>query len=74
MNKDSDSELKGKVNGLVLGLPEEDRRRFENRLGDCLYDRDWCKKYGINYCNPDVGLARVELYIELYASKYLRKV
>ena len=62
--------LVGVVDEIVAGLPERERERFGKELESCLYDRWWCAEHGVDYSNPDVGLAKAELYVELYVNKF----
>ena len=57
------------VDEMVAGLSDGERKGFGKELVDCLYDRSWCAEHGVDYLNPDVGLAKAELYVELYINK-----
>ncbi len=48
-------------------LPEEKRKEFDEILRDVLYDRDWCFDHNIDYANPDICLAKKQLYHEMFA-------
>ena len=61
--------LKEVVDRMVVGLSDGKRRRFGEKLESCLHDREWCRIHNIDYSNPNVGLARAELYGELYINK-----
>jgi len=50
----------------VEKLSEEDRKQFDKRLLDVLYDRYWCRNHNINYVDPDVEKAKGFLYQEMF--------
>ena len=57
------------VDRMVARLSDGERRKFGEKLESCLHDREWCRVHNINYSNTNVGLARAELYGELYINK-----
>jgi len=50
----------------VEDLSEEDKKGVEKRMIDNLYDRDWCRRNGINYCYPEIEEAREKTYREMF--------
>ena len=53
------------INDVINKLTKEKRRYFMNKLEDRLYDREWCEQFAGGYVDPNVELAKVNLYEEL---------
>ena len=50
-------------------LGEKERKIFLDRLIDNLYDRWWCRIYGIDYVDPNIHTAKEKTYREIYGEK-----
>jgi len=51
-------------------LSQGHKEVFATLLLDVLYDRFWCRTHDIDYCNPNVGKAKLKLYKELVELDY----
>ena len=65
----SKKEHNERVVGLIAELPDEERLRFRKELMECLNYETWCEDNGIKISDPNVVLAKVRLYEELYIDK-----
>lgn len=61
--------LRKKIDRMILDLPKKERKHFSKELEDCLYDRGWCGDHKIDYLNPDLTLAKLKVYKELYKNE-----
>jgi len=59
------------INDTINQLPEGRRRFFLSQLMDVLHDRLWCKQFAGGYVNPNVELAKANLYEELLEHRFI---
>ncbi|MEK6875509.1 MAG: hypothetical protein AABX30_02400 [Nanoarchaeota archaeon] len=57
---------KENINDFLSNLSASAKKDFSSELIDALYDRSWCETNNINYADPDIDRAKVELYKELF--------
>lgn len=57
------------IEEILSKITEEEALHLENTLVANLYDREWCTKHEIDYCNPNVDRAREITYLKYYKKK-----
>lgn len=60
----------GNIDEKINELLEEDKKVFENILGQALQSPAWCCINDIDYDNPDIIRAKTKLFISLYKGNF----
>ena len=65
MEKSIGDTVNAEIMNKIEILNPDEKKKFDRFLMDNLYDRYWCRENGIDYVNPNVGIAKGKTYNEI---------